>query len=97
LIALLATAVPSNREATFRIPLQPGEPEEIAVVTFDADRISVQDLKRWMLLHEHALYHTPMFGFYAEPKPSDIPKLKTDIKKTEQVVNELDQIIFLRS
>lgn len=89
-IVLIAIAASPKREVTLRIPLQPGEPEEIAVVTFDADRIAVQDLKRWMLLHEHGYYHTPMFGFYAEPKPSDISKLRKDIKKTERIVAELD-------
>jgi hypothetical protein len=95
LITIFSVAVSFNKEVTLRIPLQPGEkPEDIAVVTFDADRISVQDLKRWMLLHERAYYDTPLFGFYPEPKPSDIPKLKEDIKKTEQIVSELDASHF---
>jgi hypothetical protein len=92
-ILLIATAVAvlSSREVTLRIPLQPGpEPEQIAVVTFDPDRVSAEELKRWMRLHETSYYHTPVFGFYPECKPSDIPKLEGDVKKAEQIVAELD-------
>jgi len=92
-ILLMATAVAvlSSREVTLRIPLQPGpEPEQIAVVTFDPDRVSAEELKRWMLLHETSYYHTPIFGFYPECKPSDIPKLEEDIKKAVQIVSDLD-------
>ena len=91
LLIAFAAAVSSTNQVTLRIPLQPGpEPEEIAVVTFDAERVSAEELKRWMLLHENSYFHTPMFGYYAECKPSDIPKLEEEIKKTEQMVNELD-------
>jgi len=91
LLIAFAVAVSSTNQVTLRIPLQPGpEPEEIAVVTFDAGRVSAEELKRWMLLHENSYFHTPMFGYYAECKPSDIPKLEEEIKKTEQMVNELD-------
>ena len=91
LLIAFAAAVSSTNQVTLRIPLQPGpEPEEIAVVTFDAGRVSAEELKRWMLLHENSYFHTPMFGYYAECKPSDIPKLEEEIKKTEQMVNELD-------
>lgn len=91
-ILLIATAVAvlSSRQVTIRIPLQPGEPEQIAVLTFDPDRVSAQDLKKWMLLHETVYYDTPMFGYYPDCKPSDIPKLEQDIKKTEQLVKDLD-------
>jgi hypothetical protein len=91
-ILLIATAAAllSSRQVTIRIPLQPGEPEQIAVLTFDADRVSAQDLKKWMLLHETAYYDTPVFGYYPDCKPSDIPKLEEDIKKTKQMVNDLD-------
>jgi hypothetical protein len=91
LLIAIAMTVSSTREATVRIPLQPGpKPEQIAVLTFDADRVSAQDLKKWMLLHESAYYDTPVFGYYPECKPSDIPKLEEDIKKTQQIVNDLD-------
>jgi hypothetical protein len=80
----------SSRQVTIRIPLQPGEPEQIAVLTFDADRVSAKDLKKWMLLHETAYYDTPVFGYYPDCKPSDIPKLEEDIKKTKHMVNDLD-------
>jgi len=91
LLTVLAVAVPSTNQVTLRIPLQPGpEPEEIAVVTFDADRVSAEEVKKWMLLHNNSYFHTPMFGYYADCKPSDIPKLEEDINKTEQMVNGLD-------
>jgi hypothetical protein len=91
LLILLAVAVPSTNKVTLSIPLQPGpEPEEIAVVTFDTDRVSAEELKRWMLLHRHSYFHTPVFGYYPECKPSDVPKLEEDIKKTQQIVDDLD-------
>jgi hypothetical protein len=91
LLILLAVAVPPTNKVTLSIPLQPGpEPELIAVVTFDTDRVSAEDVKKWMLLHESSYFHTVMFGFYPDCKPSDIPKLEQEIKKTEQMVNELD-------
>ena len=43
-----------------------------------------------MLLHESARCDTPAFGYYPDCKPSDIPKLEEEIKKTEQMVNDLD-------
>jgi len=91
LLILLAVAVQSTNQVTLSIPLQPGpEPEEIAVVTFDTDRVSAEELKRWMLLHRNSYFHTPIFGYYPDCEPSDIPKLEQEIKKTEQMVNELD-------
>jgi hypothetical protein len=90
-ILLIAIATLSTKQTTLRIPLQSGPvPEEIAVVTFDADRVSAQDVKRWMLLHESSYYDTPVFGYYPECKPSDVPKLEKDIKKTQQIVDDLD-------
>lgn len=91
-ILLIATALAalSGGQTTVHIPLQPGEPEQIAVLTFDTNRVSAQELKKWMLLHENAYYSTPMFGFYPDCSPSDIPKLEQDIKKTEQMVIDLD-------
>ena len=94
-LILIATGVvvlsSGSREITLRIPLQPGpEPEQIAVVTFDPGRVSAEELKRWMRLHETSYYHTPVFGFYPECKPSDNPKLEEDIKKTQQIVSDLD-------
>lgn len=90
LIALFVTALPV-RQVTLRIPLQSGpQPEEIAVVTFDTDRVSAEDLKRWMLLHENASYAMPKIGYYPDCKPSDIPKLEEDVKKTQRVVDNLD-------
>lgn len=90
LIAMFVVS-PARKEITLRIPLQPGQPEEIAVVTFDADRVSAEDVKKWMLLHETSYFHTPAFGYYPDCKPSNVSKLEEDIKKTEQMVSELDQ------
>jgi hypothetical protein len=42
-----------------------------------------------MLLHETS-YHTPTFGYYPDCKPSDISKLEEDIKRTQQMVSDLD-------
>ena len=90
LIAMFVTW-PANKEVTLRIPLEPGpQPEAIAVVTFDADRVSAEDVKKWMPLHESAYYDTPAFGYDPDCKPSDIPRLEEDIKKTEQLVSDLD-------
>jgi hypothetical protein len=89
LIAMFVVS-PARKEITLRIPLQPGQPEEIAVVTFDADRVSAEHVKKWMLLHEASYYHTPTFGYYPDCKPSDISKLEEDIKRTEQMVSDLD-------
>lgn len=90
-LLLIAIATLSTKQTTLRIPLQSGPvPEEIAVVTFDADRVSAQDVKRWMLLHENAYYATPKFGYYADCKPRDTPKLEEDVKKTQQVLDNLD-------
>jgi hypothetical protein len=90
LLLLFAFVVSSDNEVTLRIPLQPGEPEEIAVVSFDEDRVSAENVKKWMLLHETSYYHTPAFGVYPECKTTDISKLEDDIHKTEQLVNDLD-------
>ena len=90
LIALFLTS-PANNEATLRVPLQPGpKPEEIAVLTYNPSRVSAEDVKKWMLLHESAYYHTPAFGSYPDCKPEDVSKLEEDIQKTEQLVNDLD-------
>src|SRR5882762_8194785 len=40
LLILLAIVVPTRAQVTLRIPLEPGEPEEIVVVTFNDNRIS---------------------------------------------------------
>ena len=70
-IVLAVLTLPSTNQVTLRIPLQPGpEPEEIAVVTFDADRVSAKEVKRWMLLHENSYFHTPMFGYYPVVHPA---------------------------
>jgi hypothetical protein len=89
LIAMFVVS-PARKEITLRIPLQPGQPEEIAVITFDADRVSAEHVKKWMLVHETSYYHTPTFGYYPDCKPSDISKLEEDIKRTEQMVSDLD-------
>ena len=90
LLILLAIVVPTRAQVTLRIPLEPGEPEEIVVVTFNDNRISAADVKRWTLLHENGFYSTPVVGSYPGCKTSYIPKLEGDIQKTQQLVDDLD-------
>ena len=90
LLVVMLAASATTQELTLRIPLQPGEPEEIAVVTFDPNRVSADDLKKWMRLHETSYYHTPVIGYYPDCKPGDIAKLEANIKRTEQLVHELN-------
>ena len=85
-----AALVPPQGQVTLRIPIGPGQPEEVAVVTFDESRISAENLKRWMLLHENGRYATPVQGYYPDCKPSDVPKLQSDIKQTEDILKQLD-------
>ena len=83
------------KQITLRIPLEPGpEPEEIAVATFDDSRILPADLKRWMLVHENGYYETLMIESSTDCKPSDIPKLQQGIRKTQQMIDELDPSRF---
>lgn len=90
LLALFVTPLPAQ-QITLQVPLQPGpNPELIAVVTFDAHRVSAEDLKRWMRLHETSYYDTVFLGHYADCNPSDIARLEKDIEKTQQVVDDLD-------
>lgn len=85
----------SNRETTIRIPLQPGpEPEEISVLTFDPTRVSAKDLEKWTLFHDNARFLTPTILFYPDCKPSDIPKLRDEIKRTEELLNEINRSTY---
>ena len=82
----------SSRAITIRIPLQPGPaPEEISVLTFDPARVSAEDLEKWTLFHENARFAAPVIGPYLECKQSDIPELRDDIKKLEQLLEEIDR------
>lgn len=82
----------SNREVTIRIPLSPGpEPEEISVLTFNPARVSAKDLEKWTLFHENARFTIPVIMSYMECKPSDIPELRRDIKKAEDLLGEIDR------
>jgi hypothetical protein len=89
-LLVLAALTPLQAQVTLRIPLQPGQPEEIAVVTFDESRISAENLKHSMLVHENGRYATPAEGFYGDCKPGDGPKLQNDIKQTEDILRQLD-------
>jgi hypothetical protein len=82
--------VPIPAQVTLRIPLEPGQAEQVVVVTFDENRVSAADVKRWMLLHENGFYSTPVIGYYTDCKTSYIPKLEGDIKKTQQIVDDLN-------
>src|SRR5436305_6600541 len=85
-----AILVPAGRQVTVRIPLEPGEAEEVVVATFDQDRVPIAKVKEWMLLHENGYYSTPAIGSYPECKTSDVPKLENDIQKTTQMVESLN-------
>jgi hypothetical protein len=85
----LNTAAQTN--TTIQVPLKSGD--FIAVVTFDESRHPAEDVKRWMELSEQ--------GFYSEPQPpgyqcewegtSDfIPRYRTSIDETAQLIKELD-------
>ena len=87
---LLAIVVPTRAQVTLRIPLEPGQAEQVVVVTFDESRVSAADLKRWMRLHENGFYSTPMIGYYPDCSTSNIPRLEGDIKKTQQMVDDLN-------
>jgi hypothetical protein len=81
----------SSRAITIRIPLSPGpEPEEISVLTFDPARVSAKELEKWTLFHENARFTTPLIGASLECKPSDIFNLQDEIKKTEELLVEID-------
>ena len=90
LLILLAIVVPVRAQVTLRIPLEPGEPEEIVVVTFNDNRISAADVKRWTLLHENGFYATPVVGSSSYCKASDIRKTEDAIQKTQHLMDDLD-------
>ncbi len=90
LLGLIALAMPiAAKQVTLRIPLQPGEPEEIAVVTFDDDRISPADVKRWILLDQHAYYSEPSAPASASCE-TPIPALEQEIVRARQTLDDLD-------
>ncbi len=88
MLLLVSPAV--AKQVTLRLPLQPGEPEEIAVVIFDDEHVSAADVKRWILLDEHGEYSTPIALVYADCRTSDAPKLEQEIVRARQTVAELD-------
>ena len=90
LLILLATVVPTPAQVSLRIPLEPGHAEQVVVVTFEENRVSAADVKRWMLLHENGFYSTPMIGYYPDCRASYIPKLESDVKKTQKIVDDLN-------
>jgi hypothetical protein len=92
LVALFVAAPLPSKQITLRIPLQPGE--EIVVVTFDEHRVSTADVKRWMFLHENAYNATPKVGYYGDCKTGDAHRLEQDIKKTEQVIENLNPNVY---
>lgn len=90
LVIAIAMLMLPERLVTLRIPLEPGQAEEVVVVTFDEDRVSAADLKRWMLVHRNGRYTTPTHGYYPECKESDIPKLEDDVAKTQEILRNLN-------
>jgi hypothetical protein len=96
LLALLALTLPSAaKKVTLRIPLGPGEPEEIVVASFDDSRVSAADVKRWIsLLHENGYYATININAYGKCEANDIPGMEQGIEKTRRMVEELDPNAF---
>ena len=90
LFLVLAALMQCSGQVTLRIPLQPGEAEEVVVVTFDESRVSAADVKRWVLLHENGPYATSTRGYYADCKSSNVPKMENDIKQMREIVKKLD-------
>jgi hypothetical protein len=81
----------AQTNTTIQVPLKSGD--FIAVVTFDESRHPAEDVKHWMELSPQ--------GFYSEPQPpgylcewegtSDfIPRYRTSIDETTQLIKELD-------
>ena len=90
LLSIIVLVMPvTAKQVTLRIPLQPGEPEEIAVVTFDDDRVSPADLKRWILLDQHAYYSEPSAPASASCE-TPIPELEQEIVRARQMLDDLD-------
>jgi hypothetical protein len=89
ILALMAGGQTANK-TTVHVPLQPGQAELVAVLTFDADRVSTEDLKKWMRLHETAYYHTPIVSGSTDCEPVSVPRLEEDIRKTQQLIEELN-------
>lgn len=78
------------------MPLPAGE--ATAVVTFDSDRVSPQDVKRWMQVSEQGLYLEPHIQFYSDCKSSNMEarkrRLQADISGTHRIVRRLDPVTF---
>lgn len=88
----LSVACHAQRQATIKVPLLPSE--EIAIVSFNADKTSEAEVKRWMQLADHAYYASPeAHGFYSckATESSDyVAKLEREIAESRKVVNGLD-------
>lgn len=88
----LSVACHAQRQTTIKVPLLPSE--EIAVVSFDADKISAAEVKRWMQLTDHAYYASPeAHGFYsckATESSGYVAKLEREIADSQKIVNDLD-------
>jgi hypothetical protein len=74
------------------VPLLPSD--EIAVVTFNPKRVSEADVRRWMLLADHARYSSPDTHTFYSCDTSDIatyePRLQSELSKSRQVVTDLN-------
>jgi hypothetical protein len=93
-LSLIGLSISSNaqRQTTISVPLFPSE--ETAVVTFDADKTSAVDVKRWMQLADHAYYASPVAREFYSCKPNEsrgyVGRLEREISKSQQVVDDLD-------
>lgn len=87
MMALLVGIVAGvHGQTTIRVPLS----EQIAVITFDENRVSAEDVKRWIQLAENGGYSGPIIQFYSKCQQVKAKKLEHDIEKTRRLVSELD-------
>jgi hypothetical protein len=88
----LSVACHAQRQTTIRVSLLPSE--EIAVVSFDANKTSEAEIKRWMQLADGAYYDSPEAHGVYSCKPTEssgyAAKLEKEVADSQKVVNDLD-------
>lgn len=89
-VGLALSASPQNK-TTIQVPLKSGD--SLAVVTFEADRHSVEEIKRWMELAKEGSYSEPRTAFsscHSEFTSEYVPRYRAAIDDTAQLIKELD-------
>lgn len=59
LLFAITLLLASDNRVTIHIPFEPGEAEQVAVVTFDPNRVSAEDVEGWMKLAEEDTTTSP--------------------------------------